>query len=82
MSLQMPVKKGAHRALDDIKESIQELKYYRQHIFRDSSDEQSEHNNNDNNTKKHKYLITFGFMQKKKTTKNRKQFLVSTKLLS
>ncbi|KAI8367598.1 ribonuclease H-like domain-containing protein [Radiomyces spectabilis] len=27
------VKKGAHRALDDIKESIDELKYYRQHVF-------------------------------------------------
>lgn len=28
-----PKKKGSHRALDDIKESIGELKYYRQAIF-------------------------------------------------
>jgi len=28
-----PLKKEAHRALDDIKESIEELKFYRQHIF-------------------------------------------------
>jgi oligoribonuclease len=27
-------KKGAHRALDDIVESIDELKYYRKHIFK------------------------------------------------
>ena len=27
-------KQNAHRALDDIKESIQELKYYREHFFR------------------------------------------------
>ncbi|KAG2173212.1 hypothetical protein INT43_004586 [Umbelopsis isabellina] len=27
-------KKGAHRALDDIVESIDELKYYREHIFK------------------------------------------------
>ena len=28
-----PVKKGAHRALDDIKESVAELRYYRDAIF-------------------------------------------------
>jgi len=28
-----PIKTGAHRALDDIKESIAELRYYRQAIF-------------------------------------------------
>lgn len=27
-------KKGSHRALDDIKESIEELKYYREHFIR------------------------------------------------
>ncbi|MGH9186863.1 MAG: oligoribonuclease [Acidimicrobiales bacterium] len=29
-----PDKEGKHRALDDIRESIDELRYYRQHIFR------------------------------------------------
>ena len=29
-----PKKAGAHRALDDIRESIQELRYYREAIFR------------------------------------------------
>jgi oligoribonuclease len=29
-----PPKVGSHRALDDIRESIEELRYYRQHIFR------------------------------------------------
>lgn len=28
-----PEKKGAHRALDDIRESIEELRYYRRHAF-------------------------------------------------
>jgi oligoribonuclease len=28
-----PVKKGGHRALDDIRESVKELKYYRDAIF-------------------------------------------------
>jgi oligoribonuclease len=28
-----PLKKASHRSLADIKESIEELKYYRQHIF-------------------------------------------------
>jgi oligoribonuclease len=32
-----PKKVGAHRALDDIKESIAELKFWRQTIFRESS---------------------------------------------
>ncbi|KAI8884490.1 ribonuclease H-like protein [Backusella circina FSU 941] len=27
------IKKGGHRALDDIVESIEELKYYREHVF-------------------------------------------------
>jgi oligoribonuclease len=29
-----PRKVGSHRALDDIRESIEELRYYRQHVFR------------------------------------------------
>lgn len=29
-----PEKKGGHRALDDIKESVEELRYYRQAVFR------------------------------------------------
>ena len=28
-----PTKKGGHRALDDIRESIEELRYYRSHMF-------------------------------------------------
>ena len=28
------VKTGAHRALDDIKESIEELKVYKKHLFK------------------------------------------------
>jgi oligoribonuclease len=30
-----PAKKGGHRAMDDIKESLEELRYYRRAIFRD-----------------------------------------------
>ena len=30
---QMFIKKGAHRALDDIKESIEELKWYKSNVF-------------------------------------------------
>ena len=33
-------KQNLHRALDDIKESIEELKFYRQHIFVDASGDQ------------------------------------------
>jgi oligoribonuclease len=29
-----PEKAGAHRALDDIRESIEELRFYREHVFR------------------------------------------------
>ena len=29
-----PAKTGGHRALDDIRESVAELKYYREHVFR------------------------------------------------
>ena len=29
-----PAKAGGHRALDDIRESVAELKYYREHVFR------------------------------------------------
>ena len=29
----VPAKKNVHRALDDIRESIEELRYYREHIF-------------------------------------------------
>ena len=29
-----PTKRGSHRALDDIKESIEELRYYRRTAFR------------------------------------------------
>jgi oligoribonuclease len=32
-----PHKLGAHRALDDIKESIEELRYWRTAIFREKS---------------------------------------------
>lgn len=31
---QAPVKKGAHRAMDDIAESIEELRFYREAVFR------------------------------------------------
>lgn len=34
-SLRPPSKKRAHTALEDIRESINELRWYRQHIFRD-----------------------------------------------
>lgn len=33
-SLEIPKKKETHRALDDIRESIEELKFYRQHVLR------------------------------------------------
>lgn len=29
-----PVKQGKHRALDDIRESIEELRWYREHVFK------------------------------------------------
>lgn len=32
--LELPTKKNTHRALDDIRESIEELRYYRSHAFR------------------------------------------------
>jgi oligoribonuclease len=32
--LAIPQKKNAHRALDDIRESIEELRFYREHAFR------------------------------------------------
>ena len=32
-NLAAPEKRGAHLALDDIRESIEELRYYRQHVF-------------------------------------------------
>ena len=32
-----PIKAGGHRAMDDIRESVAELAYYRSHIFRDSA---------------------------------------------
>ncbi|XP_041865358.1 small fragment nuclease isoform X2 [Melanotaenia boesemani] len=35
----VPQKKASHRALDDILESIKELQYYREHIFKESTDE-------------------------------------------
>lgn len=34
----VPHKKGGHRALDDIKESIEELQWYQKHIFREGLD--------------------------------------------
>nr|XP_020504581.1 oligoribonuclease, mitochondrial isoform X1 [Labrus bergylta] len=34
-----PQKKGTHRALDDIQESIKELQFYRANIFKDSTEE-------------------------------------------
>jgi oligoribonuclease len=33
-----PAKAGGHRAMDDIRESVAELAYYRSTIFRDSTD--------------------------------------------
>jgi oligoribonuclease len=33
-----PKKESAHRALDDIRESVAELRWYRQHLFRDFGD--------------------------------------------
>lgn len=32
--LTLPAKKGAHLALDDIRESIDELRFYQQHVFK------------------------------------------------
>ena len=32
--LELPSKKNTHRALDDIRESIEELRFYREHAFR------------------------------------------------
>jgi oligoribonuclease len=29
-----PRKRNTHRAMDDIRESIEELKYFRRHVFR------------------------------------------------
>lgn len=36
-----PKKMGSHRALGDIQESIEELRYYREHVFRPVSDPDS-----------------------------------------
>lgn len=33
-----PTKLRGHRAMDDIKESVEELKYYREHLFRSTND--------------------------------------------
>jgi len=35
--LKFAKKKGSHRALDDIRESVDELKFYREHLFRAES---------------------------------------------
>ncbi len=35
---QIPSKQGSHRALDDIRESIEELRQYRRLVFRDGTD--------------------------------------------
>ena len=32
-----PVKSGGHRAMDDIRESVAELAFYRSHVFRDAT---------------------------------------------
>lgn len=37
-----PKKGGSHRALDDIRESIQELRFYRQHVFVPAGDNDDE----------------------------------------
>jgi oligoribonuclease len=34
VGVDMPSKRNTHRALDDIRESIEELRYYREHAFR------------------------------------------------
>ena len=35
---ELPSKKNTHRALDDIRESVEELRYYRQHAFRGANE--------------------------------------------
>jgi oligoribonuclease len=35
--LKAPSKAESHRALDDIRESIAELRFYREHVFRSTS---------------------------------------------
>jgi oligoribonuclease len=40
--IKAPQKPGAHRALDDIRESVRELRYYREHVFRPAPAPQGE----------------------------------------
>ncbi|MEY3988808.1 MAG: oligoribonuclease, partial [Actinomycetota bacterium] len=35
LEISRPTKSGAHRALDDVRESIRELKYYRENVFKE-----------------------------------------------
>lgn len=37
IEISRPTKSGAHRALDDVRESIRELKFYREQIFKENS---------------------------------------------
>lgn len=39
-----PTKSRGHRAMDDIKESVVELRYYREHLFRPSTDQETASN--------------------------------------
>jgi oligoribonuclease len=36
LEINRPTKAGAHRALDDVKESIRELKFYRENVFKEA----------------------------------------------
>jgi oligoribonuclease len=35
LEISRPTKSGAHRALDDVRESIRELKFYRENVFKE-----------------------------------------------
>jgi oligoribonuclease len=42
VSARRPAKKYAHRALDDILESIEEMKFYRDQVWRQANDPQND----------------------------------------
>lgn len=37
LEISRPTKSGAHRALDDVRESIRELKFYRENVFKENT---------------------------------------------
>lgn len=39
IEISRPTKSGAHRALDDVRESIRELKFYRENVFKETKTE-------------------------------------------